>query len=332
MTDGAILPMSYGSLTELPLQSRERETEACIVVSFGSNRPLPLSPLIKELQDAQKTRKFCITSQSRCDRSCESFIAKRLGYISPTEEDEDKSEDAKAIFKDAARIREFVEKGGQNLVELRLQSGHAPEAVREIISDCTLIIQTSALASSEWDKLRNATEKHMCELARSLHVHPWAKSVAGFGDKGLAIIVGETGDLSGYSSQEKVWNRLGLAVFFGKRQRKHADKVMAKIHGYSPRRRAEIWTLADSMFRHQWAGDKDEDGKDPKKTGKPVAIPAHAKGPYGEVYRRRRAQTADRGWDKTHSLNDARRIMTKALIADLWKAWNKEQYKCNALS
>ena len=32
------------------------------------------------LRDAQRLRQFCITSQSRCDRSCEAFIARYIGF------------------------------------------------------------------------------------------------------------------------------------------------------------------------------------------------------------------------------------------------------------
>lgn len=65
-------------------------------------------------------------------------------------------------------------------------------------------------------------------------------------------------------------------------------------------------------FRHQWAGADEETGE----SGKP-------KGPYGEVYAKRRARTAEThpDWTKAHSHKDALRIMTKALIADLWSAW-----------
>jgi hypothetical protein len=93
----------------------------------------------------------------------------------------------------------------------------------------------------------------------------------------------------------------------------------------------------------QWAGEKtlDADGKDPEKTGKPVAttVPAHALGTYGEIYARRRAQTAIRveatadlpatigerfnpeKWTKSRCHNDARRVMSKALLRDLWRVW-----------
>ncbi len=95
------------------------------------------------------------------------------------------------------------------------------------------------------------------------------------------------------------------------------------------------------------------DGKDAAKTGKPVAVPAHPLGPYGKVYGRRKEHTAsinDVGGyaeraqaivermrregkapqaenvagrlTRKHLDNDARRVMTKALVEAVWRVWN----------
>lgn len=172
----------------------------------------------------------------------------------------------------------------------------------------------------------------MVDLAKAMPEHGWQKVVAGFGELGLAIIVGETGTkikledgtveikgLDTFATKERVWKRLGLAVIDGERQQKRTNVEEAEAHGYNPRRRAEIWAIADSMFKHQRAGDKDEDGNDPTKSGKPMVVPAHATGPYGEVYGRRKAHTETRGWTDKHRDHDARRIMMKALVEDLWR-------------
>ena len=54
------------------------------------------------------------------------------------------------------------------------------------------------------------------------------------------------------------------------------------------------------------------------------STPARAVGPYGEVYARRKERTAWSNFIATpkHRDNDARRIMTKAVIEDLWRVWN----------
>ena len=172
------------------------------------------------------------------------------------------------------------------------------------------IVRQSAVARGVWDNLREKVETDMRKLARTLPVHAWANGVRGFGDLGLAIVIGETGDLSLYETKERVWKRLGLAVIEGFRQQRRSDPDEAAAHGYNPKRRAEVWAIADSMFRHQWRGEKDD-------------VPAHAIGPYGEVYAIRKAATEGREWTLKHRDNDARRIMAKALVADLWAAWRR---------
>lgn len=102
------------------------------------------------------------------------------------------------------------------------------------------------------------------------------------------------------------WSDNGLAI-----QARYAiGETKSFKDRYSPRRRAEIWTIADSMFRHQWTGADEDAGTE-----------AHATGPYGESYARRKAATADREWNGHRREADARRIMTKQFIEDLWKAW-----------
>ena len=303
---------------------------------------MPLAPSISALRELQRQRRFCIVSQSRCDRSCEAFIARYLGY-SPDQDETARKE----VWKRASAIRREVEgSGGEGQIRADNHASHA-------LSACAPIILNSAAARLSWDQHRKHVEKEMRRLARSLPLWAWAYGIAGFGDLGVAIIVAETGDLSGYATKERVWKRLGLAVIAGERQQRKTGAEAAAAHGYSPQRRAEVWTIGDSLFRHQWRGAKDMDGKDAAKTGKPVAVPAHPLGPYGKVYGRRKEHTAsinDVGGyaeraqaivermrregkapqaenvagrlTRKHLDNDARRVMTKALVEAVWRVWN----------
>jgi hypothetical protein len=141
---------------------------------------------------------------------------------------------------------------------------------------------------------------------------------------GLAVVVGETttdaGDLGSYANAGKVWKRLGLAVFDGRRQGNPGDGATKDDwirHGYVKHRRAEIWAFfSDTMFKHQWRGEKtDDDGN--------VIAPAHPIGPYGEVYAERKAWNLAREMTPGHADNEARRYMTKRVIRELWQAWRK---------
>jgi hypothetical protein len=247
----------------------------------------------------QRQRQHCIVSQSRCDRSTEAFIARVIGYSADADE-----KARKELFKRASDFRREVEKaqGGE---------GHSVggDHHASALAACVPIVIASAVARRAFDDLRDQAEKEMRRLARTLPGYAWVQSVKGFGDLGFAIIVAETGDLAGYATKERVWKRLGLAVISGIRQQRRSGAEEAAAHGYSPKRRSEVWTIADSMFRQQWRGAKDD-------------APAQAAGVYGEVYGRRKAHTATREWTPKHRDNDARRIMAKRLVEDLWRVWN----------
>ncbi len=178
-----------------------------------------LATLCADLRALQRQRQFCIVSQSRCDRSCESFIARMIGFDGSADE-----KARKAVFKRASDLRKAVEKGkGGESHE------HRDSRAMVALSACTPIILNSAAARAGWDALRLNTEKQMRRIARSLPAYAWSQSVAGFGDLGLGIILGETGDLAGYATKERVWKRLGLAVMDGIRQsrRTNADEALA---------------------------------------------------------------------------------------------------------
>lgn len=276
--------------------------------------------LLASIDAQQKIRTFCIKSQSRCDRSMEALIASSLGYVNALSEKE-----RKELFRRAAAIREAVEKGG-DVHSIIARDGQFPCDISALYP----LILANAAARKLFDDRRDAAEKAMRQMARQLPVwSAWAKDVRGFGELGLALIVAEAGkthDLGAFSSKEKLWLMLGLAVFNGERQQRKTSKSEAELHRFSPRRRAEIWVIGDVLLRQQWAGDKTEKGGEP----------AHPTGPYGEVYARRRAHTeprvaatadlpySDRNkWTPMRCKNDAVRIMTKRLVRDLWREWRK---------
>lgn len=314
-----LAPIPSGGQSVIVNQRHHAASETGAMDLMNTTGRLPPSQTIAYLADLQKTRIFCIKRQSHSDRSCDAFIARTLGYTSPREKDTERSgeKERKALFARSAAIRRGIEKemieiekGGQMASDS--QTASAPEADGEIISVCSPLVQASAHSRLAWDNLLVQTVKLMCKHAKSLPVYTWANSVKGFGDLGLAIIVAETGDLSNFATKERVWKRLGLAVIAGERQQRRTNAEEAKAHGYAPRRRAEIWTIADSLFKHQWHGAKKDRDAGPS-------------GPYGQIYARRKAHTATRGWTPAHRDSDARRIMTKALIEDLWRVWNDKE-------
>ena len=237
----------------------------------------------------------------------------------------------KAKFKEAITIRRAIERGKPGLA--------SPSTYR--------IVVTSALARKTWDVFRQEAEAAMREMARMLPAHGFAEGVRGFGDLGLGIVVAETGDFNDFDGPAKVWKRLGLAVINGECQQRKTDVELADLHGYNPHRRAEIWSLfSDSMFRHQWCSEarayREALAADPRTAVHPtiglkiadlralanphgIIAQAHPTGPYGEVYARRRTKTLARGFNTGHAHSDATRVMTKAVIVDLWRVWRRQE-------
>lgn len=168
---------------------------------------------------------------------------------------------------------------------------------------------------------RKTYEKNMKALASSLPVWQWADPINGFGELGLAQIVGEAGDLSKYANPAKLWKRMGLAVMHGERQRRIAGttqalKDLAVEHGYNPRRRSVIHVIGDSMIKKQspyrevYLARKEYERERAQERGQTVCpaakIPAKGK----ELY-----------MSDGHVHNRALRYMEKRLLRDLWSAW-----------
>jgi len=171
-------------------------------------------------------------------------------------------------------------------------------------------------------KRRDVIEAEMKKLAKQLPVYFWAKGVAGLGEIGLAVIIGEAGDISRFPNVRHLWKRLGLAPF----EKNGETRAMSQWHGnqldtdewiqcgYNGKRRAEIYAcVGESLGKHQLGSAA--------KAGTDFSI---AKGPYGHVYvaRRNRCILAHPDWSRGHLHGDAMRVMTKAVIKDLWREWN----------
>lgn len=302
----------------------------------------PADPSVQaclRLSELQRVRMFCITSQSRCDRSMGSALARCLGYDVSGEEAA-----RKAVFKQAASIRTSTEKAFNESLK---KTGDFERAVLDAVASIQLgfqsddprllsltdflpIIPLSASSRSIWDRHREGTEKKMRHIASSLPVFEWVKTNAkGVGDLGLARLIGEAPLIYLYATHERLWKRLGLAVVGEERQQRKGTAEEAMLHGFSPRRRAEAWSvLSDTMFRQQWRGT---DPDNPESGGMPI-------GPYGEVYRARKAHTLPRisetdslpftdrrKWTKKRCDNDARRVMGKEFLRDLWRVWHGKE-------
>lgn len=164
---------------------------------------------------------------------------------------------------------------------------------------------------------RMKPEKRLAKLAQRLPVWSWVEPIRGFGALGLAQIVGETGNLSNYANPGKLWKRMGVAVIEGARQRRVAGAA-ALEHGYSPRRRAVLFCIGDSIvrtggpYRKVYDEMKELELRQAAEAGLTV-LPA-AKIPKGD---------SDHYRSEGHVHNRARRKMEKRLLLDLWREWRR---------
>lgn len=158
---------------------------------------------------------------------------------------------------------------------------------------------------------RSEIEKSMTSQARMLPVWPRVMATRGFGALSLASLVGETGDLTNYSTHNKLWKRLGLAVINGERQRRLTGAAAIE-HGYCPSRRAVMWNIGQLMFRAQSAW-----------VDKNTGILKKEAGPYRLGYDARKELELTRVESKAHAHNRATRYMEKKLVRNLWRAWRE---------
>jgi hypothetical protein len=268
------------------------------------------APSVGEICDRligfQGQRVFAIRMQVRCDNAAGAFVRTRLGFRTDLPEKE-----RNRISAEARRIKEAVERG-QGLSAVARQG-----QTDGVLAACSAVILASAASRKCWDEMRDDCEYQMEAFARQLPVWPFCNQVRGVGKLGLAVIVGEAGDLCGYPKHGHLWKRLGLAVIDGKRQgsvpanlgREERAEAWTE-RGYNPNRRAQVWSfLDDSLLRGQWRGGKD-DG------------PGYPLGPYGEKYARKKAEYLARD-DIAAPDAAARRYMAKCFVRDLWREWRR---------
>lgn len=185
--------------------------------------------------------------------------------------------------------------------------------------------ETMVNAQSEgracFDAVEASALKAMVKLASALPVwESWGANIRGFGAKSLAVIVAEAGDLANYPDKSKLWKRMGLAVMGDVRQGglKKGSSAEAWIeHGYSPKRRSQMWNIGDTMIKAQVRKVKDTDDED---SGERTSL-----GEYGQSYLDRRAYELAREPEMKPIIKHlrAQRYMEKRLLRDLWKAWRR---------
>jgi hypothetical protein len=263
-----------------------------------------LQAICETMTELGRRRKFCISLANKQTNAAKAYVRSACGFRGDATEGE----------------REAVNKRAARIVEEFLSGKPAKDGDDDILDAVVTELRLVRICLEPLELRRKEVEREMKKLTRSLPVAEWVDGIAGFGPIGLAIIVAESGNLSNYPHHKMLWKRLGLAPYEGQaystwRMKGGLTADEWTDAGYKPRRRAEIHAcIADPMSKHQLTS-KEKSGTEY----------GGAKGRYGEVYVARRQATAiaHPDWKPAHARMDALRIMTKALVSDLWSEWRR---------
>ena len=201
----------------------------------------------------------------------------------------------------------------------RAHKGKSVACDDPMLTDLRPVIVASLTARAPFDAVEAEAARSMKRLARQLPVAEWAAGVRGLGEMGLAQIVGEAGDLSGYAKPAKLWKRMGLAVLNGRRQGAPGDgagKADWIAHGYNAARRSVMWNIGGCLLKTNGAyADLIRDRKAVERA-KAEAAGLTVK-PAGQIKASEKALCMSVG----HVANRAQRYAEKRLLLDLWRAW-----------
>ena len=246
---------------------------------------------INALTNLQRFRKFNISQELAILQRLTALVASACGYESRDEETRTVTWNrATKIVKESLGRCEFTDADGM-IVDLIM-----PE------------IQATKAAVIPFQGRRKQIEDRMVEIAKTLPCQDFILRTSGFKHVGLAVILGEAGDLSNYATVRKLWRRFGLGVAQGH-----------EAQAYS------TWRMKGGLTAEDWTTA----GYNPARLGQlygVVTVPlfmCKAKNKYGEVYAKRRERTSvtHPDWTKAHSDMDGRRVMIKSFLSDLWSEW-----------
>lgn len=291
--------------------------------ALGKNAA-PLAETIAAIRAAHRERVFWMEQRKRSDLALGSYLRSALGWslAKPPAERE-------AIRAQASEIMAAAEKHVKawRKIVAKAQKGAVPAAlpdIPEIVRPWAHIVLPQIEMRGRVDELETAATKAMTQLAGKLPVSEWASDVRGFGPLGLAIIVGEAGDLGNYANPGKLWKRMGVAVIDGTRQGAAPKGVTGDARaaawierGYNPSRRSRLYTIGIALimagaspYRQLHLDRKAYERARAEAEGLTVA-------PAGKIPKAKQSEYRSLG----HIDNRSRRYVEKRLLRDLWKAW-----------
>lgn len=200
--------------------------------------------ICSELQGLQRRRSVVMKSRMMQDVRLQHVIAGTLGYESDLSE-----ANRKRMFSEARRIIKEVGEGS-------LQHEYSE------------VILPTLIGIDAFNKQQKLLERQMRKLVRKLPVAKWIEQPEqnGVSLQMLAVIIGETGDLSNYDRPCKMWKRMGCAphTFRGKtrmgstwRSGKEGKLPSGEWedYGYCPRRRSISYLVGEGLVKQNFIRD-----------------------------------------------------------------------------
>lgn len=252
------------------------------------------SAVCSKIQSVARYRHRLLKTRVINDNILKAAVAQTQGYSSGLDEKQ-----RAAMFTESAKVIKAVSKGGY--------CGNR---------NLQMLIVNALSHVKGYQETLDVWEEQMRGYAKQLPVAEWAESIRGFGLLRLAMIIGETGDLSNYANPGKVWRRLGLAPYQGKMpstwRRGKEGKLTADEWsevGYSPRRRSTMYVISDLLVKLNF--DVSGDEKQP--------------GEYRQRFDEAKERAAENhpDWSKMRVNYHGHLLMAKRLVRNLWVEWNK---------
>jgi hypothetical protein len=269
-----------------------------------------LATICFEIREQHRRRLFAMDQRKRADLALGGFLRRQLGWSFEATAQQN------AVINE--RVRRLLMIG--ELVIGKKQP--SPEADADYAAYAA-VIEAAFEARAPMARVESDATKAMEKLAKELPVwSAFGEGVKGFGPRSLAVIVGDAGNLANYASVAKLWKRMGMAVLDGVRQGGLSKTASAEDwlrHGYNARRRSQMFVIGDVLVKNQ--------------------------GRYREIYLARKvyerelaealsltvapaakipAKAKDQFRSEGHVHKRAQRYMEKALLRDLWCAWNRK--------
>jgi hypothetical protein len=200
-------------------------------------KPKKLDELCVKLQELQRARSVCMKSRIMLANRLQAIVAGTLGYYSGMAE----KERASTMKKATQFIADVV--GGD---------------VESNLADMIRVHQDGIDTLTRQEK---AYEKSMIAITKQLPIMDWVEhqNQRGFGPMFLAIVIGETGNLSNYANPAKLWKRLGCAPFTKDNTTQMGatwrtikgglNKEDWTEFGYSPRRRSISYLIGENIVK-----------------------------------------------------------------------------------